>query len=76
MHPPMPNITRIQTSPDMVEQVRARVLAAICDGSLAPGARLTQEELAASLDVMLLPVDRTAFLRYALHILARNLDGD
>ena len=52
----MPNITRIQTSPDMVEQVQARVLAAICDGSLAPGARLTQEELAASLDVSRQPV--------------------
>lgn len=52
----MPTITRIETSPDLVEQVRSRVLEAICDGSLAPGARLTQEELAASLDVSRQPV--------------------
>ena len=49
-------ITRIETAPDLVEQVRARLLDAICDGSLAPGARLTQEELAASLNVSRQPV--------------------
>lgn len=52
----MSTITRIETAPDLVEQVRARLLDAICDGSLAPGARLTQEELAASLNVSRQPV--------------------
>ena len=52
----MSNIIRIESSPDLVEQVRARLLDAICDGSLAPGARLTQEELAASLNVSRQPV--------------------
>ena len=36
--------------------MRARLLDAICDGSLAPGARLTQEELAASFNVSRQPV--------------------
>ena len=52
----MSTITRIETAPDLVEQVRARLLDAICDGSLASGARLTQEELAASLNVSRQPV--------------------
>ena len=52
----MSTITRIETAPDLVEQVRARLLDAICDGSLVPGARLTQEELAASLNVSRQPV--------------------
>ena len=52
----MSTITRIESSPDLVEQVRARLLDAICDGSLAPGARLTQEELATSLNVSRQPV--------------------
>ena len=52
----MATITRIESAPDLVEQVRARLLDAICDGSLAPGARLTQEDLAASLNVSRQPV--------------------
>ena len=52
----MSTITRIEIAPDLVEQVRTRLLEAICDGSLAPGARLTQEELAASLNVSRQPV--------------------
>ena len=52
----MSTITRIETAPDLVEQVRARLLDAICDGSLVPGARLMQEDLAASLNVSRQPV--------------------
>ena len=52
----MSTITRIETAPDLVEQVRARLLDAICDGSFAPGVRLTQEELAVSLNVSRQPV--------------------
>ncbi len=52
----MPVITRIETSPGLVEQVRTRLIDAICDGTLAPGARLTQEELAASFNVSRQPV--------------------
>jgi DNA-binding GntR family transcriptional regulator len=49
-------ISRIEFSPDLTEQVHQRLLDAICDGDLAPGARITQEELAASLDVSRQPV--------------------
>jgi DNA-binding GntR family transcriptional regulator len=49
-------ITRIETSPDLVEQVHTRLLEAICDGSLEAGARLTQEELAETLNVSRQPV--------------------
>jgi DNA-binding GntR family transcriptional regulator len=49
-------ISRIEFAPDLTEQVHQRLLDAICDGDLAPGARLTQEELAASLDVSRQPV--------------------
>jgi DNA-binding GntR family transcriptional regulator len=37
--------------PDLTEQVYERLLHAICNGELAPGTRLTQEELAAALAV-------------------------
>lgn len=46
----------IDLAPDLTEQVYARLLAAICSGALPPGARLTQEELAASLNVSRQPV--------------------
>lgn len=52
----MSGIGRIEFAPDLTEQVHNRLLDAICDGELAPGARLTQEELAASLDVSRQPV--------------------
>jgi DNA-binding GntR family transcriptional regulator len=42
--------------PDLVEQVHARLLAAICSGELAPGERLTQEDLAAQFDISRQPV--------------------
>lgn len=50
------SISRIELVPDLTEQVHQRLLDAICNGELAPGARLTQEELAAMLDVSRQPV--------------------
>ncbi len=52
----MSSISRIEFAPDLTEQVHQRLLDAICAGDLPPGARLTQEELAASLDVSRQPV--------------------
>jgi DNA-binding GntR family transcriptional regulator len=52
----MPSISHIQFAPDLTEQVHQRLLDAICDGELAPGTRLTQEDLAASLNVSRQPV--------------------
>ena len=52
----MGSISRIEVVPDLTEQVHRRLLDAICEGELAPGARLTQEELAASLNVSRQPV--------------------
>jgi DNA-binding GntR family transcriptional regulator len=52
----MASLSRIAWSPDLTEQVYQRLLHAICDGDLAPGARLTQEELAAALGVSRQPV--------------------
>lgn len=52
----MASIRRIELSPDLTDQVYQRVSDAICNGDLAAGTRLTQEELAASLDVSRQPV--------------------
>src|SRR5918911_768248 len=52
----MRSLSRIASAPDLTEQVYQRLLYAICDGELAPGARLTQEELAATLGVSRQPV--------------------
>lgn len=52
----MSSLERIQFSPDLTEQVYRRLLDAIGSGELAPGTRLTQEELAASLHVSRQPV--------------------
>lgn len=49
-------LTRLDSSPDLVEQVHQRLLDAICAGQLAPGTRLTQEELAEQLSVSRQPV--------------------
>jgi DNA-binding GntR family transcriptional regulator len=54
--PAMASISPIRTTPDLAEQVYQRLLNAICEGDLAPGARLTQEELAASFHVSRQPV--------------------
>lgn len=52
----MPSLCRIDLAPDLTEQVYERLLEAICSGELQPGARLTQQALAASLNVSRQPV--------------------
>ena len=52
----MASLSRIVFTPDLTEQVYQRLLHAICDGELAPGARLTQEDLAAAFGVSRQPV--------------------
>ena len=52
----MPSLRRIEFAPDLTEQVYERLLEAICSGDLQPEARLTQQELAASLNVSRQPV--------------------
>ncbi len=52
----MAALQRIEFAPDLTEQVYQRLLSAIVGGELAPGTRLTQEELAASLQVSRQPV--------------------
>ena len=47
---------QLATAPDLVEQVYARLLDAISEGSLQPGTRLNQEELAAGFSVSRQPV--------------------
>ena len=49
-------LTRLTTTPDLVDQVYRRLLAAISDGSMAPGTRLTQEDVADQLAVSRQPV--------------------
>ena len=62
----MPRLERIDTSPDRSERVYRQLLSAICEGRLPPGARLRQEELAASLDVSRQPV------HHALRLLKKD----
>ena len=50
------HLIKIESTPDLVEQVFASLLDAISDGTLAPGARITQEEIAAQLAVSRQPV--------------------
>lgn len=49
-------LLKIATSPDLVDQVYRSLLGAISDGSIAPGARLTQEDIAEQLAVSRQPV--------------------
>lgn len=49
-------LTRLDSHPDLVDQVYQRLLAAISDGRIPPGTRLTQEELAHQLAVSRQPV--------------------
>jgi DNA-binding GntR family transcriptional regulator len=51
-----PNILQLTTAPDLVEQIYARLLDAISEGSLAPGERLTQDDLAQRFAVSRQPV--------------------
>jgi DNA-binding GntR family transcriptional regulator len=49
-------LTQLQVAPDLVDQVYTSLLHAISEGEMAPGARLTQEELAEQLAVSRQPV--------------------
>jgi DNA-binding GntR family transcriptional regulator len=49
-------LVKIETSPDLVDRVYRSLLGAISEGSLAPGARITQEDIAAQLAVSRQPV--------------------
>ena len=49
-------LVKLEAAPDMVEQVYHRLLDAISEGTLAPGERLTQEDLAEQLAVSRQPV--------------------
>ena len=49
-------LLKLEAGPDLVDQVYTRLLDAISDGSLAPGQRLTQEEIAEQLAVSRQPV--------------------
>ena len=50
------NLIKIESTPDLVEQVYANLLDAISDGTLQPGARILQEDIAAQLAVSRQPV--------------------
>jgi DNA-binding GntR family transcriptional regulator len=50
------SIASLQPRKTLVEEVHQRILDAICDGTLQPGARVTQDELAARLQVSRQPV--------------------
>jgi DNA-binding GntR family transcriptional regulator len=45
------DLVQIDTSPGLADRVYGSLLDAISDGTLAPGVRLTQEGLGASLNV-------------------------
>ncbi len=49
-------LVKLETTPDLVDQVYRALLDAISDGSLSPGQRLTQEEVAEQLSVSRQPV--------------------
>lgn len=52
----IPRLIKIESTPDLVEQVYVSLLDAISDGSLAPGARIMQEDIAEQLAVSRQPV--------------------
>lgn len=49
-------LLKLEAAPDLVEQVHRTLLDAICNGTLAPGERLTQEDIAERLAVSRQPV--------------------
>lgn len=49
-------LVKLEAAPDLVDQVYRSLLDAISDGSLAPGERITQEDIAAKLAVSRQPV--------------------
>ena len=52
----MPQLIKIESSPDLVDQVYRSLLDAISEGTMAPGARIMQEDIAAQLAVSRQPV--------------------
>ena len=50
------HLIKIESTPDLVEQVYASLLDAISDGTLPPGARIMQEDIAEQLAVSRQPV--------------------
>jgi DNA-binding GntR family transcriptional regulator len=52
----MQTLQSVDGRPDLSEQVYRQLLSAICEAKLAPGARVTQDELAVSLNVSRQPV--------------------
>ena len=50
------HLVKLQQAPDLVDRAYRALLDAISDGSLAPGARLNQEDIAARLAVSRQPV--------------------
>jgi DNA-binding GntR family transcriptional regulator len=52
----MPQLIKIESSPDLVDQVYRSLLDAISEGAMAPGARIGQEDVAAQLAVSRQPV--------------------
>lgn len=58
-------MTPLAPTPNLIQQAYDKILAAIVDGALAPGARIRQHELAESLGVSRQPVS------HALHLLRR-----
>jgi DNA-binding GntR family transcriptional regulator len=60
------SLIALTASPDLIDQVHDRLLAAIVDGTLVPGARVTQESVAARLGVSRQPVS------HALQLLKRR----
>jgi DNA-binding GntR family transcriptional regulator len=55
-HAPIASLTRLEAAPDLVERVYSALLNAISAGDLAPGSRITQEEIAEQLNVSRQPV--------------------
>ena len=49
-------LTEVQLHPALIDQVHDRLLAAVVDGTLAPGRRLTQDKIAEMLGVSRQPV--------------------
>jgi DNA-binding GntR family transcriptional regulator len=53
---PIASLIRLEATPDLVERVYSALLNAISAGELAPGSRITQEEIAEQLEVSRQPV--------------------
>ncbi len=60
------SMPQLQLAPNLIDQVHDRLLEAIIEGALAPGARITQDKVAALLGVSRQPVS------HALHLLKRR----